>query len=249
MGETDEYDLIFSALKHPVRRQILLFLDHKGEASFAEIQKDQGIDDTGLLSYHLKELAPLVKQSMRGRYCLSETGRASLTLFRKVEAERESISGAVHREMENLTSRIVYLFLILGGALVAPLSADIYFAIQSVNLAVLSIVQITMIFLAGLVGMILSLVLFVVYDLRYSGWSLRKNVVHALLFAVGVSVLLLFSAFVTYNFQIGTMSVMSVPVAIDPNIVLILGILRATCFIGITPVVTHLIIKRRRLRK
>ncbi|NWG10591.1 helix-turn-helix transcriptional regulator, partial [Candidatus Bathyarchaeota archaeon] len=50
--ETNEYDVIFAALKHPVRRQILLFLEQKGEASFTEIQKAVSIDDTGLISYH-----------------------------------------------------------------------------------------------------------------------------------------------------------------------------------------------------
>jgi len=101
LAETGEYDRIFSALKHPIRPQILLFLELKGEASFTEIQKDQGIDDTGLLSYHLKELTPLVTQSARGRYSLSETGRASLALFRRVEAESQSLNGAVQREVGN----------------------------------------------------------------------------------------------------------------------------------------------------
>jgi len=39
LTETDEYDRIFATLKHPIRRQILLLLEEKGEASFTEIQK------------------------------------------------------------------------------------------------------------------------------------------------------------------------------------------------------------------
>jgi DNA-binding transcriptional ArsR family regulator len=39
LTETDEYNRIFVALKHPVRRQILLLLEEKSEASFTEIQK------------------------------------------------------------------------------------------------------------------------------------------------------------------------------------------------------------------
>ena len=65
MAETNEYDAIFAALKHPVRRQILLLLEQKGEVSFTDIQNALGINDTGLMSYHLKELAPLVEQSAR----------------------------------------------------------------------------------------------------------------------------------------------------------------------------------------
>ena len=50
LTETDEYDKIFAALKHPVRRQILLYLDERGEVSFTQIQSILGIDDTGLVS-------------------------------------------------------------------------------------------------------------------------------------------------------------------------------------------------------
>jgi DNA-binding transcriptional ArsR family regulator len=248
LAETDEYDRIFSALKHPIRRQILFFLEHKGEASFAEIQKDQGIDDTGLLSYHLKELTPLITQSVRGRYSLSETGRASLTLFRKVEAERQSMSGAVQRELEKLASKIVFLFLILGAALLAPLSVDIYFSVQQTYLATLSTEQIAY-FLISLAGMILSLVLFVIYDQRYLARDLRPNVIHALLFVLGVSVFSLLSTFAIYNFQKGILSVMSTPGAVDANRILILGALRIASFIGITPIITYSFIRKQKLRK
>jgi DNA-binding transcriptional ArsR family regulator len=249
LAETDDYDRIFSALKHPIRRQILLFLENKGEASFAEIQKDQSIDDTGLLSYHLKELTPLIMQSVRGRYSLSETGRASLALFKKVEAERHSVGEAVQREMEKLASKIVFLFLILGAGLMAPLSVDVYFSVQYVGLAALSTEQIAVILLASLVGMILSLVLFVIYDQHYFGRDLRKNVVHALLFALGVSFLSFLSSFAVYSFQAGTLNVTSMPSAVDANMILVLGILRIASFIGITPVMTYSLVKKLRLRK
>jgi DNA-binding transcriptional ArsR family regulator len=249
LAEAGEYDRIFSALKHPIRRQILLFLERKGEASFAEIQKDQGTDDTGLLSYHLKELTPLVTQSARGRYSLSETGRASLTLFRKVEAERQSVSGVVQREMEKLTSKIVFLFFIVGAALIAPLSVDTYFSVQYTSRAALSTEQIAIIFLAGLVGMIPSLVLFVIYDQHYFAKNLRKNVIHAMLFAIGVSGFSFLSTFAVYSFQIGTLSGMSTPSASGVDIILIVAILRAACFIGITPIMTYSIIKKLKARK
>jgi len=99
LPETDEYDEIFAALKHPIRRQILLFLKARGEVSFTDIQNAVGIDDTGLMSYHLEELAPLVEQSARGKYCLSEVGQASVELFRKVERERQRSSVAVREEI------------------------------------------------------------------------------------------------------------------------------------------------------
>ena len=36
------------------------------------------------MSYHLKELGPLVEQSERGKYCLSEVGQAGVELFEKL---------------------------------------------------------------------------------------------------------------------------------------------------------------------
>jgi DNA-binding transcriptional ArsR family regulator len=37
--EKDKYDEIFAALKNPVRRQILLLLEEKGELSFSKIHE------------------------------------------------------------------------------------------------------------------------------------------------------------------------------------------------------------------
>jgi DNA-binding transcriptional ArsR family regulator len=249
MAEADEYDRIFSALKHPVRRQILLFLETKGEASFAEIQKDQGTDDTGLLSYHLKELAPLITQSVRGRYGLSETGKASIVLFRKVEAERQVISRAVEKEIGKLASKIVFLFLILGTAMIAPLSVDIYSSIQYMNAAALSIDQIAIMLLAGLGGMLLSLVLFVIYDQHYFVENLRKNLIHAFFYSLGVSALSFLSTFSVYNFQTGTLNLTGGSWASDGTMVLILGVLRTASFIGTTPIITYAIVKRLKLLK
>ena len=98
--EADEYDEIFAALKHPVRRQILLFLEEQGEASFTQVQNAVGLEDTGLMSYHLKELAPLVEQSERGKYRLSEVGQAGVELFQRFERERHRSSVTVRTEIE-----------------------------------------------------------------------------------------------------------------------------------------------------
>lgn len=249
MAETDEYDHIFSALRHPVRRQILLLLEDKGEASFAEIQKDQGIDDTGLLSYHLKELAPLITQSVRGRYSVSETGKASIILFRKVEAERQVMRRAVEKEIGKLASKIILLFFILGVAMIAPLSVDIYSSIQYTSATAVSIEQITIMFFAGLGGMLLSLVLFLIYDQHYFVKNLRKNLIHALLYALGVSVLSFLSTFSVYSFQTVTLNLASGSWAFNGTMVLILGVLRAASFIGTTPIITYAIVKRLKLHK
>jgi predicted transcriptional regulator len=114
LTEADEYDEIFAALKHPVRRQILLFLEEHGEASFTQIQKAVGIDDTGLMSYHLKELTPLVEQSERGKYRLSEVGQAGTELFQRVERERHRSSVTVRKEIDKYVNETIVKSVLLA---------------------------------------------------------------------------------------------------------------------------------------
>lgn len=174
MTGTDEYDEIFAALKHPVRRQILLFLEQNGEVSFTALQKAVGKDDTGLLSYHLKELAPLVEQSERGKYRLSEIGKAAVALFMKVEDERNLTSKVVSREFERWIGKIVFLAFIVGITLIAPLSVDIYLSVQTLNGSSLSLEQVVGMFLTGFLGMLSGVVLFVFYDRHYFSRRVRK---------------------------------------------------------------------------
>ncbi|MDH5268282.1 MAG: helix-turn-helix domain-containing protein, partial [Candidatus Bathyarchaeota archaeon] len=163
MTETDEYDRIFAALKHPLRRQILLLLEEKGEASFTEIQKAVGVNDTGLLSYHLKELGTLVEQSERGKYNLSEIGKASMALFWKVEREKRASDSAIQNYLERIVGEIVFLFFIVGVTFLAPLSADIYLSVQTAFSGLLT-TQVLLMFLASLLGMVFGAVLFLFYD-------------------------------------------------------------------------------------
>lgn len=184
MAETDDYNEIFAALRHPVRRQILLFLEDKGEASFTEIQNALELSDTGLVSYHLKELAPLVEQSTRGKYCLSEVGQASITLFRKVEMEKDKTSRAVHKEFEKLIGETVLLFCVGVITMMAPLSVDIYLSLQAIYQSGLSIEQVFLMYFVGLLGMIVGVLMFVLYDRHYFSRNLRRNVIHTTIFAV-----------------------------------------------------------------
>jgi DNA-binding transcriptional ArsR family regulator len=134
-AEADEYDEVFAALKHPVLRQILLFLEDRGEASFTEVQGAVSIEDTGLMSYHLKELAPLVEQSERGKYRLSEVGQAGVALFQRVERERQGTRVTVRSEMnkwlgETFVKSVLLVFL-LGFTWSVPAVVDNLLSVQS----------------------------------------------------------------------------------------------------------------------
>jgi len=212
LAEANEYDTIFTALKHSVRRQILFHLEQKGEASFMDIQNAVGINDTGLMSYHLKELAPLVEQSARGKYRLSEIGQTSIALFRRVEREKQRTSTAVRKEVEGSLGIIIFLFIILSITLMAPLSVGIYASVQIVyTTSNLSLEQIIGLYLAGLSGIVVGIILFVLYDRHYFSKSIKTNAIHSLVFATGISLLLVFSAYVTYGFELATLSMATLP--------------------------------------
>jgi len=82
--EEDTYSLIFSALKHPIRRKILNMLS-ENPATYTRILNKLQIE-TGLLNYHLENLRELVTKNENGEYVISEFGEAALTLIEKVEA-------------------------------------------------------------------------------------------------------------------------------------------------------------------
>ena len=212
MTEANEYDAIFTALKHPIRRQILLLLEQKGEASFTDIQNAIGPNDTGLMSYHLRELAPLVDQTVRGKYRLSEIGQTSMILFRKVELEKQRTSTTVRKEIEKWIGETVFLFFIVGVTIIAPLSVGIYASVQNlVATPNLSLGDMGGMYLVGLSGMVFGVILFVFYDRHYFSKHTRTNMIHSLLLATGLSLLLVFSAYVIYGFEDAALSITLLP--------------------------------------
>ncbi|MDH5375206.1 MAG: ArsR family transcriptional regulator [Candidatus Bathyarchaeota archaeon] len=241
MAETNEYDVIFAALKHPVRRQILLLLEQKGEVSFTDIQSAGGINDTGLLSYHLKELAFLVEQSGRGKYRLSEVGQTSMVLFRKVERERQRSSTAVRRELERWIGKIVFLFFIVGVTLLAPLSVDIYVSVQNLYTPNLSLEQLVGLCLAGLSGMFFGVILFVFYDRHYFSKNMKTNIVHSTFFAVGISLLSISTVYMVHRFEQAAAAGAASPSNVGGT--WLLSILRTVSFLASAPLVTYGICK------
>jgi len=242
LAETNEHDVIFAALNHPIRRRILLLLEQKGEVSFTDIQRAVGVNDTGLMSYHLKELAPLVERSARGKYSLSEVGQTSIVLFRKVEKERQGSSTAVRRELEKSIGKIVFLFFIVGVTLMAPLSVDIYVSVQNLYTTPnLSLGQMVGMYLASLSGMIFGVILFAFYDRHYFSKNMKTNVIHSTFFALGISLLSVFSAYMIHRFEQAAAAVAASPS--NGGLTWLFSILRAVSFLISAPLVTYSISK------
>jgi len=242
LTQTNEYDAIFAALKHPLRRQILLLLEQKGEVSFSNIQNAVGINDTGLMSYHLKELAPLVEQSKRGKYRLSEVGQTSVVLFRKVEKEKLRSSTVVRRELEKSIGEIVFLFFIVGVSLMAPLSVDIYVSVQNLyTTPILSLGQMIGMCLVGLSGMILGVILFVFYDWHYFSKNMKTNIIHSTIFAMCISLLSISSAYMSHRFVEASMAISAL--SSNGGVTWLFSILRTVSFLASAPLVTYSISK------
>ena len=244
LAETDEYTEIFAALKHPVRRQILLFLEEKGEASFTQIQNVVSIEDTGLMSYHLKELAPLVEQSERGKYCLSEVGQAGVELFQRVERERHRSSVTVRTEIEKWLSetlvKSVLLVLILAFTFSVPATVDILLAVQSF-LEAFSLFQLAGMFLVSFFGMVFGVVLFAVYDRHYYSKDAKTNIVHSTIFAAAVTLVSSIVFYQMYSFGEATLTVTLAGNEIPWQF----GVLRAVCFMASAPAVAYALSKAK----
>jgi hypothetical protein len=134
-----------------------------------------------------------------------------MVLFRKVEQERQRTSTVVRKELEKAVGEIVFLFLIVGVTLMAPLGVDIYVSVQNLYAPTLSFGQMAGLYLVGLFGMILGTILFAFYDRHYFSKNVKTNVVHSTIFAIGLSSLLVFSAYLSYRFEEATLSLAPLP--------------------------------------
>jgi DNA-binding transcriptional ArsR family regulator len=81
--EEETYSIIFTSLRHPVRRKILRMLSEKPR-NFSKILEELVISSSHL-TYHLENLGELVSKMEDGRYRLSTFGEAAVITMRGVE--------------------------------------------------------------------------------------------------------------------------------------------------------------------
>ena len=74
---------ILSVLSHPLRRQILLYLNEKTECTFTDLATEFNVD-TGRLSFHLRSLDAFIEQTPTGKYKLSVAGKNAVILIKEV---------------------------------------------------------------------------------------------------------------------------------------------------------------------
>jgi hypothetical protein len=85
--EEEIYSIMFSSLKHPVRRKILRMLGSKS-MTFMEMVEELGVSSPHL-TYHLESLGELVSKLDNGKYKLSAFGLATVSAMQGVEDVRE----------------------------------------------------------------------------------------------------------------------------------------------------------------
>lgn len=87
-SEDEIYSIMFSSLKHPVRRKILRMLGSK-PMTFMEMVDELGVSSPHL-TYHLESLGDLVFKMENGKYKLSTFGLASVSAMKGVEDVHEA---------------------------------------------------------------------------------------------------------------------------------------------------------------
>ena len=86
-SEEEIYSIMFTSLKHPVRRKILRMLNDK-PLTFMEMVDNLGVSSSHL-TYHLESLGELIFKMENGKYKLSTFGLATVSAMKGVEEAPE----------------------------------------------------------------------------------------------------------------------------------------------------------------
>ena len=122
--EEETYSLIYTSLKHPIRRRILRMIAQK-PLSYSEILETLTVD-SGHLSYHLESLGELIVHTKDGKYMLSSFGFAALRLMSGVEELPPQSSTQKHRIAEYIPK--VFSLLLAISLVVASIHFVTYIA-------------------------------------------------------------------------------------------------------------------------
>src|SRR3990170_1423857 len=82
-SEEETYSVMFSSLRHPARRKILLMLLERS-MTFSQLLEELRMPSSRL-TYHLENLGELIEKMEDGKYQLSSFGRASVAMMKRAE--------------------------------------------------------------------------------------------------------------------------------------------------------------------
>jgi DNA-binding transcriptional ArsR family regulator len=110
--DEETYSVIYSSLKHPIRRKILRMLDSH-DCTYSEMLEALAID-SGHLGYHLENLGDLITHLPSGKYGLSTFGKAAVTLMSGVEEPNRVSKPKRARTLKLLSIGLAALLLIMS---------------------------------------------------------------------------------------------------------------------------------------
>ena len=84
--EEEEYNSVFSALSHPLRRNILSFIVDRGPQGYSELLTQFSLE-TGTLNYHLERMTAFLSQDDDGKYKATNVGYAANKLLAVAKTE------------------------------------------------------------------------------------------------------------------------------------------------------------------
>lgn len=133
----------------------------------------------------------------------------------------------------------LYLLGILSITLMSSLSVDIYISVRLVYAEPAQSTSLASLYLISLLTMPLIVCLFTVFDRTYCSKSVRKNVLHSVLYATASSLILLMSAFTQYQFNKMTFSMTSSQNLLAETI-LQMALARIILFVASSPLLAYL---------
>jgi len=114
-ADEETYSVMFSSLKHPLRRKILRILA-AGPKTFTEVLQQLDVDSAHF-SYHLESLGGLIRKDEEGKYHLSNLGRAASSLMARVEEPPKLVTPAIIGSPKRLrVLQFSFLILLILGA-------------------------------------------------------------------------------------------------------------------------------------
>ncbi len=129
VSEEEIYSIMFTSLKHPVRRKILRMLANK-PMTFMEMVEHLGVS-TSHLTYHLESLGELVSKLDNGQYKLSTFGLATVSAMNGVE---EAPQTETKRRIKlNLKWKAIFGSLLIAVVLLAGMSAFQFMSVSQLS--------------------------------------------------------------------------------------------------------------------
>ena len=113
--EDEIYSIMFTSLKHPVRRKILRMLGNKS-MTFMEMVEELGISSPNL-TYHLESLGELISKMDNDQYKLSSFGLATINAMKSIEEvhETEPKRRTATFKWRAIASAMLIVVLVLSG--------------------------------------------------------------------------------------------------------------------------------------